>query len=106
MRIGKFAFVGGLNKVTKDILPYCIADGYPSVVRALNKVGLKRNGYTTEQTRAISDAYRILIRRGLPLTEALARLSRDYATVPEVREMVAFAAESKLGLARPRGEAS
>jgi len=33
VRIGAFAFVGGFNKVAKDILPYCVADGYPSVMR-------------------------------------------------------------------------
>lgn len=102
VRIGAFAFIGGLNRVIKDILPYCIADGYPSVMRAINKVGLERNGFSPEQIRIIRDAYRTMIRRGLPLAQAVAELRERYPDNPEVREMIAFATSSRNGLARPR----
>lgn len=105
VRVGKFAFVGGFNKVAKDILPYCIADGFPSEIRAVNKVGLERNNFPPRTVEAIQDAYRILIRSGLTLGEAVAQLDLKYPDVPEVREMAAFAAESRIGLARPRRKA-
>lgn len=100
-RIGKFAFVGGFNKVTKDILPYCIAEGSPSEIRAVNKIGLQRNGYTAEQIKPIYDAFRAIIRSGLSLSDAVDTLTAKYPDVPEVREMIAFAEGSRLGLARP-----
>lgn len=102
VRIGTFAFVGGLNRVIKDILPYCIADGYPAVARAVNKVGLERNGFSSEQIRAIRDAYRTMLRQGLPLAQAVARLKERYPDNREVGEMIEFATSSKAGLARPR----
>ncbi len=102
VRIGAFAFVGGFNKVAKDILPYCIADGYPSVMRGVNKVGLERNGFSAERIRIIRDAFRTILRLGLPLGEATARLRERYPDNADVREMLAFAASSKTGLARPR----
>ena len=101
VRIGTFAFVGGLNRVIKDILPYCIADGYPAVARAVNKVGLQRSGFSSEQIRIIRDAFRTMMRRGLPITEAVALLRERYPDNREVREMVEFAVSSKAGLARP-----
>jgi UDP-N-acetylglucosamine acyltransferase len=102
VRIGRFAFIGGFNKVAKDILPYCIADGFPSEIRGINKVGLERNGFSADRIKAIQDAYKTIVRSALPLKEALASLSERYADVPEVREMIDFASASKVGLARPR----
>ena len=102
VRIGRFAFVGGFNKVAKDILPYCIADGFPSVIRGINRIGLERNGYSAGRVDTIQDAYRAVVRSALPLREAVASLAERYAEVPEVRDMIAFAAASKVGLARPR----
>ncbi len=102
VRIGAFAFVGGFNKVAKDILPYCIADGYPSAIRGINKVGLERGGFSAERIRIIRDAYRTMLRLGLSLAEAVARLTERYPDNADVREMIDFATSSKTGLARPR----
>jgi UDP-N-acetylglucosamine acyltransferase len=102
VRIGTFAFVGGFNKVAKDILPYCIADGYPSAIRGINKVGLERGGFSAERIRIIRDAYRTMLRLGLPIAEAVSVLAGRYPDNPEVREMIEFARTSKTGLARPR----
>jgi UDP-N-acetylglucosamine acyltransferase len=102
VRIGTFAFVGGFNKVAKDILPYCIADGYPSAIRGINKVGLERGGFPAERIRIIRDAYRTILRLGLPLAQAVAVLTERYPEIPEVQEMIQFASTSKTGLARPR----
>ncbi len=99
--IGKFAFIGGFNKVMKDILPYCIAEGVPSEIRAVNKIGLQRNGYSAEQMKPIQDAFRTIIRSGLSLNEAVETLNEKYPNVAEVQDMIRFAAESRLGLARP-----
>ena len=106
VRVGRFAFIGGFNKVAKDILPYCIADGFPSAIRGVNKVGMERNGFSAERIQIVRDAYRIILRLALPLPEALARLERKYPDAPEVREMIAFATASKIGLARPRRQPS
>lgn len=106
VRIGAFAFVGGFNKVAKDILPYCIADGYPSAMRGVNKVGLERNGFSAERIRVIREAYRTMLRLGLPLAEAVGRLTQRYPDNVDVREMIAFATSSKTGLARPRARDS
>jgi len=102
VRIGRFAFIGGMNKVAKDVLPFCIADGHPSVLRGINKVGLERNGFTTSQIRSIRSAYRTLLRQNLPLRDAIALLKNEVGTRPEISEMIEFAETSVLGLARSR----
>ncbi len=105
VRIGRFAFIGGFNKVAKDILPFCIADGFPSAIRAVNKIGLERNGFSREKVKAIQDAFRTIIRSGLTLDQAAESLREKHGDVAEVREMIDFAVSSKTGLARPRKSA-
>ncbi len=102
VRIGQFAFIGGMNKVTKDVLPFCIADGHPSVMRGINKVGLERNGVEADRIQAVRAAYRTLLRRNIPLRDAIELLKKVGENQSEVGEMISFAAASVLGLARPR----
>jgi len=102
VRIGKHAFVGGFNKVSKDILPFCIADGFPSEVRAVNKIGLERRGFSRERIGVIQDAFRTIIRSGLTLNDALEDLRGRYGEIPEIQDLIEFAATSRLGLARPK----
>ena len=105
VRIGRFAFIGGFNKVAKDILPFCIADGFPSSIRAVNRIGLERNGFPVDKIKIIQNAFRTIIRSKLTLSDAIDSLRSRYKGVPEVEEMIEFAETSSVGLARPRGEA-
>lgn len=105
VRIGRFAFIGGFNKVAKDILPFCIADGFPSVIRAVNKIGLERNGFDPERVKMIKDAFSAIIRSGMTLSDAVESLRSKYQGVSEVDEMIEFAEGSKLGLARAKKQA-
>jgi UDP-N-acetylglucosamine acyltransferase len=91
-----------MNKVTKDVLPFCIADGYPAVMRGINKVGLERNGFATNLIRSIRSAYRTLLRQNLPLRDAITLLKNEVGTCAEISEMIEFAETSALGLARSR----
>src|SRR6185369_12581260 len=102
VRIGTYAFVGGMNKVAKDVLPFAIADGYPAVMRGVNQVGLARGGFNAQQIRDIRAAYRTLVRENVTLADAIARLKSEFADHAQVSAMVSFAAASTLGLARPR----
>ncbi len=101
-RVGKFAYIGGYNKVTKDILPFCIADGMPSEPRAINKIGMERNGFDGDTISKVRQAYKIIMRSGKTIEEAMQTLSEEYPDCVEVQDMLTFCRESKAGLARPR----
>jgi UDP-N-acetylglucosamine acyltransferase len=68
----------------------------------VNKIGLERSGFATDQIRSIRSAYRTLLRQNLPLREAIALLKSEVGTQPEILEMVEFAETSVVGLARSR----
>jgi UDP-N-acetylglucosamine acyltransferase len=89
--------VGGNAKVVQDCLPFVITDGHPARARGLNVVGLRRTGVAAPQLRVLEDAYRLLLRSGLALEEALAGMAA--LGDPLVDEWTAFVRGSKRGFA-------
>lgn len=99
-RIGRMAFVGGCSKVVQDVAPFMLADGNPAETRTINKVGLERNKVSEETQSALKQAYRLLFREGLNVTNALARIESEIKPYPEIQHLVAFARASKRGLSK------
>ncbi len=98
VRIGRYAMVGGMSRVTHDIAPYTIGAGTPFKFGGLNLVGLKRNGISLEVRQALSKAYRILYCSKLRFEEALNRIELEVPSLEEVNHFVKFCRESKRGL--------
>ena len=99
-RNGAHAFIANNTAVLQDIPPYVLATGQPAEPRAVNLEGLKRRGFTEEQTRAIRNAYRVLYRSELKLDEALAQLREMAASQDCLHVMADFIEGSTRGLAR------
>lgn len=74
VQIGGYAMLGGNSKITQDCLPFMMTDGIPASVHGLNIVGLKRAGFTLNVIKALKEAYRILFRTPVSLTEKLAQI--------------------------------
>jgi UDP-N-acetylglucosamine acyltransferase len=96
-RVGRLAMVGGNAKVVQDCLPFVITDGVPARARGLNIVGLRRAGIGASEVRALKEAFRLLVRGGIPLAEALDLLAR--LQEPLVDELAAFVRASRRGFA-------
>ncbi len=99
-KIGTHAFLAGGAIVRSDVPPYVMVAGNPAAPHAVNSEGLKRRGFTEEQIRNIRDAYRIVYRSDLKLSEALARLAPEAQRHPEIRAFVDFIHASTRSLAR------
>lgn len=100
VRIGNFAIVGGKSAVVKDVPPFMMAAGDRARLHGLNMVGLKRNGFSPESLLRLKKAYRIIFRFGLTLNEALARVSAQLPSSPEIEELLTFINSSKRGITR------
>jgi UDP-N-acetylglucosamine acyltransferase len=99
-RIGAFAMVSAYAKVVQDVPPYVIADGAPAEVRAINKVGLERNGFTAEQLDRVKQIHRTLYREGLNRSQALDKLAaHGQAASAEFQRVLDFAKRSERGMA-------
>ena len=62
---------------------------------AFRAAGLRRAGFTASELRALKEAYRLLLRAGLPLDEALRQLAE--LNDANVNEMIEFVRGSKRG---------
>ena len=98
--IGDVAGVGGESAVVKDVPPYVIAAGDRAVLRGLNRVGLKRYGFSDQALSALKKTYRILFRYGLTLNEAIERVQAEVEMVPEVETFIGFIKASSRGVTR------
>ncbi|MGA2176186.1 MAG: acyl-ACP--UDP-N-acetylglucosamine O-acyltransferase [Verrucomicrobiota bacterium] len=99
-RVGTMSLIGGCSKVVQDVPPYMMADGNPARTRALNKVGLERNGVSAEAQAALKQAHRILFRGGLTQANALAKIESELPPLAEVRRLVEFVRASERGIAK------
>lgn len=98
-RVGAHAMISAYAKIVQDVPPYMIADGQPAVIRAINRIGLERRGFTREQLDRIKQLFRILFRDGLNRSQAFEKLkSHAAADSAEFRAVVDFAAASERGL--------
>ncbi|PKL91677.1 MAG: acyl-[acyl-carrier-protein]--UDP-N-acetylglucosamine O-acyltransferase [Candidatus Goldiibacteriota bacterium HGW-Goldbacteria-1] len=100
VRIGAHSMVGGGVRVTKDVMPFVMVSESPLQVFGLNKVGLKRRGFTKQQLEALESAYHILFREKMMLAEALKKIESEVPMTAEVKLFVEFARNSKRGLTR------
>lgn len=99
-RIGKLAITGGCSKVVQDCPPFMITDGNPAEARGVNKVGLERHGVSEEGQSALKQAYRILFRTGLKISNALARIEAEIPPQPEVQHLIQFVRASQRGISK------
>jgi len=98
VRIGAYAMIGGMSRVTYDIPPYTIGAGIPYKFGGLNLIGLKRHGFGLEKRRLLSKAFRLMYRSGLRLEEALQKIEQQVEMIPEIQHWICFCKGSKRGL--------
>ena len=99
-RIGAHAFVANNAAVTRDVPPYLMASGRPASPRGINIEGLKRRGFSGEQTRNIKDAFRLLYRSGLRLEEAREKIEELSVGQSELEIFAAFLQSSERSIVR------
>lgn len=99
-KVGAHAFMAGGAIVTRDVPPYVMVAGNPSAPHAVNSEGLKRRGFTEEQVRSVREAYRLVYRCDLKLSEALERLEPSASEQPALRLFVDFIRSSTRSIIR------
>lgn len=101
VHIGRWAMIGGMSRIDRDVPPYMLVEGNPSRVRSLNLVGLRRAGIAEEEGgktfQALKKAFRILYRSGLTLNQALEQLDliSDSEPIQHLRQFLKQSAQGQ-----------
>lgn len=98
VRIGTYSIVGGGSRVPKDILPYIKAAGNPLRVSGLNTIGLQRAGFAPDTVSVLWDAYKLIYRSNLNVTQALEKIKSELRPIPEIQHLVEFIENSQRGI--------
>lgn len=102
-RIGTFSYIGGVSGVGQDVPPYVLVAGIRDRIRVsgINKVGLRRNGYSREVINNLEQVFRKIYRSpNLLLKDALEQARAEFSDCAEVEEMITFFESSKRGVIR------
>ena len=93
-RVGKFAMIGGMCGVVRDVIPYGIAHGNRSVLQGLNLIGLRRKNISNKEIMKLNDAYKEIFKNE-KLTDNLSNLSNNLKENKLVMEIVSFIEKDK-----------
>lgn len=100
VRIGRHSFIGGGLRIHKDVPPYILAMGEPLRYGGLNRVGLKRRGFSDETLALMKEAYRIIYQLNLTVKDAIQKVEDDVEQIEEVCDILSFFRESERGVIR------
>lgn len=99
-RVGAHSFVGAYGGIGKDVPPYVLVFGTPPKPRGVNSEGLQRRGFSAEQIKNLKDAYRLLYRSDMLVTDVVAQLKERVAEQSELQILIEFIEKSERGLIR------
>jgi len=103
-RVGSLSLMRGGAAISKDLPPFTIATG-ENLICGLNSVGLRRNGFTTEQRMELKRLYHRLFRRTEAFSAALAQARSEFHSPGSV-QLLEFVSASKRGVCADRGSSS
>lgn len=99
-RVGREAYIGGYSVIVKDALPYGLTVGNRARCYGLNSVGMKRQGYPEEVTKALHHAFHLLLSSKLNTSQALEAMRREISDSKEVEYLVNFIEKSERGVTK------
>ena len=93
-RVGKFAMIGGMCGVVRDIIPYAMVHGNRSVLKGLNLIGLRRKNIPNKEILVLSEAYKEIFKNE-NLTENLKNLNAEIKKNGLVKDVIEFLEKDK-----------
>ncbi len=97
-RVGKYAMVAGGSVFSKDVPPFMICEMRNGPPKAVNRVGMRRNGFSLAEINAMCDVLKIFTREGLNMSNALAKIRKEVEPCRPVDIFVEFCENSKRGV--------
>ncbi|MEP6847504.1 MAG: acyl-ACP--UDP-N-acetylglucosamine O-acyltransferase [Acidobacteriota bacterium] len=99
-RVGFEAFVGGYSVVVKDAPPFAVIQGNHAKCFGLNRVGMRRRGYSKETVEKLNRAYHLFLSSKLNTTQAVEKMRSEISDCKEVDLLIEFIETSKRGVVK------
>jgi len=95
--VGKYAFIGGMSRVTQDVPPFLISEGNLARPRCVNTVGLRRHNFDDNRIKALEEAFRFLYVSDKPFNQSLDELEARNDLTEDVRYLIRFHRDTAAG---------
>lgn len=99
--IGDHAFIGGKTGVAQDVPPFMLAVGERATLRGLNLIGLRRQGFSSDEISALKSAYKLIWRSNQERNEVMQQVETELGGFPQVMKLLDFIRASKRGTITP-----
>lgn len=99
-RLGRYSFLTGGSTANKDIAPFTIAEGRWATPRAVNRIGLKRAGFSEAERRNIAKAARYVLDSSLTIAEVCKQIRSCCEPGEQIDYIIDFLETSDRGIAR------
>ena len=93
-RVGKFAMIGGMCGVVRDIIPYAMVHGNRGILQGLNLIGLRRKNVPNKEIMILNEAYKEIF-KSENLTENLKNLDINLKKNDLVKDVINFLEKDK-----------
>ncbi len=103
VRIGRLVMLSGGCGIGKDVPPFCTTIGLQrNRIGGLNTIGLRRAGLSPAERGQVKQAFALLYRNNLNVSQALDRMRQEFTDGPAM-EIAQFVAASRRGICTMRG---
>ncbi len=102
VRIGEFAYIGGMTGVAQDVPPFMLVAAERGWLHGLNHIGLKRHGFNQDQLGRLKKAFKLIWRSELQKEQALQQIDADLGEHEEIQQLVQFLNNSPRGTISPK----
>ncbi|ROL61241.1 acyl-ACP--UDP-N-acetylglucosamine O-acyltransferase [Bacteroidetes/Chlorobi group bacterium ChocPot_Mid] len=99
-RVGCHSMLGADVKIAKDVPPYTLVGSIPAKIDGINKIGLKRRGFSSELIAEIDEFYKTILHSGYNTNDGIKKFLERNHISDEVKACIKFIEESQRGIYR------
>ncbi len=99
-KLGENSFSAISTIIVKDVPPFFMVSGNTAKARGVNKVGLKRRGFSQESMEAVKKCYKLLYVKSITFEEAVEAIEHEGTKDPLAFKIHQFIKTSERGVVR------
>ncbi|MCD4706679.1 MAG: acyl-ACP--UDP-N-acetylglucosamine O-acyltransferase [Candidatus Sabulitectum sp.] len=97
-RIGEYSMIGGGFRVSRDVTPFTLAGGEPLRMIGINKLGLRRNGFSNEEIASAVNSFRYFFKSSDTMASKVEAVLASGTEDSLKRRMAEFISSSSRGV--------